>query len=155
MIKKIGLISATLATVAGGMFAAAPANAQYYGGYSSRGYYGNGYNGNRGYYDSRYGNGYYGNRYGNGYYGNGYYGNGYYGNRYGNGYGNRSYYGRNSYAYRCRGNGTTGTVLGAIVGGLLGDAAVGRHGDGTAGAIVGAGVGALAGRAIDRADDRC
>jgi hypothetical protein len=146
MIKKIGLISAALATVAGGTLAAAPANAQYYGGYSSRGYYGNGYNGNRGYYDSRHGNGYYGSRYGNAYYGN----------RYGNGYyGNRSYYGRNSYAYRCRGNGTTGTVLGAIVGGLLGDAAVGRRGDGTAGAIVGAGVGALAGRAIDRADDRC
>ncbi|WP_408640927.1 glycine zipper domain-containing protein [Sphingomonas horti] len=142
MMKKIGLIGAALATVAGGAFAAAPANAQYYGGYSSRGHYGNGYNGNRGYYDSRYGNGYYGNRY--------------YGNRYGNGYyGNRSYYGRHSYAYRCRGSGTTGTVLGAIVGGLLGDAAVGRHGDGTAGAIVGAGVGALAGRAIDRSGDRC
>lgn len=141
MIKKIGLIGAALATVAGGTLAAAPANAQYYGGgYSSRGYYGNGYN--RGYYGSRYNNGYYGNRY--------------YGNRYGTGYyGNRSYYGRNSYSYRCRGSGTTGTVLGAIVGGLLGDAAVGRHGDGTAGAIVGAGVGALAGRAIDRSDDRC
>jgi hypothetical protein len=141
MMKKIGLIGAALATVAGGALAAAPANAQYYGGYnggySSRGHYGNGYN-----------RGYYGNR--------DYYGNRYSANRYGTGYyGNRSYYGRNSYSYRCRGNGTTGTVLGAIVGGLLGDAAVGRHGDGTAGAIVGAGVGALAGRAIDRSDDRC
>ncbi|GAO39797.1 hypothetical protein SCH01S_39_00820 [Sphingomonas changbaiensis NBRC 104936] len=142
MIKKIGLIGAALATVAGGTLAAAPANAQYYGGYS-RGHYGNGYYGNRGYYGSRYGNGYYGNR-------------SYYGNRYGTGYyGNRSYYGRNSYSYRCRGSGTTGTVLGAIVGGLLGDAAVGRHGDGTAGAIVGAGVGALAGRAIERSGHRC
>ncbi len=142
MMKKIGLIGAALATVAGGTLAAAPANAQYYGGYSSRGYYGNGYYGNRGYYGNGYNNGYYGNRY--------------YGNRYGTGYyNNRSYYGRHSYTYRCRGNGTTGTILGAIVGGLLGDAAVGRHGDGTAGAIVGAGVGALAGRAIDRSDNRC
>jgi hypothetical protein len=137
MMKKIGLIGAALATVAGGTLAAAPANAQYYGGYSSRGHYGNGYN-----------RGYYGNR--------NYYGNRHYADRYGTGYyGNRSYYGRHSYTYRCRGNGTTGTVLGAIVGGLLGDAAVGRHGDGTAGAIVGAGVGALAGRAIDRSGDRC
>jgi hypothetical protein len=137
MMKKIGLIGAALATVAGGTLAAAPANAQYYGGYSSGGHYGNGYN-----------RGYYGNR--------NYYGNRHYADRYGTGYyGNRSYYGRHSYTYRCRGNGTTGTVLGAIVGGLLGDAAVGRHGDGTAGAIVGAGVGALAGRAIDRSGDRC
>jgi hypothetical protein len=128
MMKKIGLIGAALATVAGGTLAAAPANAQYYGGYSSRGYYGN-----RNYYGNRH----YADRYGTGY------------------YGNRSYYGRHSYAYRCRGNGTTGTILGAIVGGLLGDAAVGRRGDGTAGAIVGAGVGALAGRAIDRSGDRC
>jgi hypothetical protein len=136
MMKKIGLIGAALATVAGGTLAAAPANAQYYRGYDSRGHYSNGYYGNR--YDSR-----------------NYYGNRYYGARYAPYYGNRSYYGRHNYTYRCRGNGTTGTILGAIVGGLLGDAAVGRHGDETAGAIVGAGVGALAGRAIDRSGDRC
>ena len=45
--------------------------------------------------------------------------------------------------------GTGGTILGAIAGGLLGNAAAGR-GDRGAGTIVGAGVGALAGRAIDR-----
>ena len=49
---------------------------------------------------------------------------------------------------RC-GSGTGGTILGAIAGGLLGDAAAGR-GDRGAGAIVGAGVGALAGRAVAR-----
>lgn len=141
MMKKIGLIGVALATAAGTTVAAAPAQAQYYNGYqTSRGYYGNGY------YNGRYAHRDYGQRYGNRYvdtrYNNGY-------------YGNRSYYGRNSYSYRCRSNGTTGTVLGAIVGGLLGDAAVGRHGDGTAGAIVGAGVGALAGRAIERSGDRC
>ena len=137
MMKKLGLIGAALATVAGGTLAAAPAQAQYYGGY--------GYQSGRGYY----GNNYYGNRYANRYYGDRY------NSRYNGYYGNRSYYGRNSYSYRCRGNGTTGTILGAIVGGLLGDAAVGRRGDGTAGAIVGAGVGALAGRAIERSGDRC
>lgn len=49
---------------------------------------------------------------------------------------------------RCN-RGTGGTILGAIAGGLLGNAAAGR-GDRGAGTIVGAGVGALAGRAIDR-----
>jgi hypothetical protein len=136
MIKKLGLFGAALATVAGATVAAAPAEAQYYGNGYNRGHYGNGGYGQR-YQGNRYGNGYAGARYGNGYYGN-------------------QYNGRNSYNYRYRcGNGTTGTVLGAIVGGLLGDAAVGRRGDGTAGAIVGAGVGALAGRAIERNGSRC
>lgn len=55
---------------------------------------------------------------------------------------------------RCRDEGTGGTIIGAIAGGLLGNAVVGRRGDNTAGTIVGAGVGALAGRAIDRSDGR-
>lgn len=73
--------------------------------------------------------------------------------------GDRGYY-RNNYrgnrGYRCRDNGTGGTIIGAIAGGLLGNeigkgsGRYGRRGDGTTGAIVGAGVGALAGRAIDR-----
>jgi hypothetical protein len=46
--------------------------------------------------------------------------------------------------------GTGGTLLGAIAGGLLGNAAVGRRGDRTAGTVAGAGVGALLGRAADR-----
>ena len=51
-------------------------------------------------------------------------------------------------------NGTGGTIIGAIAGGLLGHEIVGRRGDKTAGTIIGAGVGALAGRAIDRSDGR-
>ena len=54
---------------------------------------------------------------------------------------------------RC-GRGTTGLIVGAVAGGLLGRSIVGYRGDRTAGAIVGAGVGALAGRAIDKSDDR-
>lgn len=94
-----------------------------------------------------------------------YRGNGYdrsYDNR---GYDNRRYddrrvYDRNSrpnYArdyQRCRSNsGTTGTILGAIAGGLLGRE-VGRGGyrnqPSTTGLILGAGAGALAGRAIEK-----
>ena len=63
------------------------------------------------------------------------------------------------YSYRHRddrcGKGTTGLVIGAVAGGLLGRAVAGRDGDRTAGLIIGGGTGALAGRAIDRSDDRC
>ncbi|WP_240960039.1 glycine zipper 2TM domain-containing protein [Novosphingobium olei] len=62
----------------------------------------------------------------------------------------RSYY-RHRY-HRC-GSGTTGAILGSVVGGLLGRE-VGRGGPwnepSTTGLIVGAGAGALAGRAIER-----
>lgn len=54
---------------------------------------------------------------------------------------------------RCS-KGTGGLIIGAVAGGLLGRAVVGRRGDKTAGAIIGAGAGALAGRAIDRSDGR-
>lgn len=130
MLKSIAIIGAALATAA----TAVPAQAQYYGGgdrYAGQRYYGDRYDR---YQDGRYRDYY----------------------RDGRGYRtSRAYYGRDGYAYRCRSNGTTGTILGAIVGGLLGDAAVGRRGDGTAGAIVGGGVGALAGRAIERNGSRC
>lgn len=59
---------------------------------------------------------------------------------------------RNHYGQRC-GSGTTGTILGAIAGGLLGRAIDGGR-DRTVGTIIGAGAGALAGRAIDRGDCR-
>ena len=81
----------------------------------------------------------------------------YRGDRY-RGYRGDRYYRNNGYrgGYRCRDNGTGGTIIGAIAGGLLGNEVgkgsgrYGRRGDGTTGAIIGAGVGALAGRAIDR-----
>jgi len=74
-----------------------------------------------------------------------------------NSYDNRSHYADRHYNrnYRqCRRNsGTTGTILGAIAGGLLGRE-IGRGGyrnqPSTTGLIVGAGAGALAGRAIDK-----
>ncbi|HZV58610.1 MAG TPA: glycine zipper 2TM domain-containing protein [Sphingobium sp.] len=66
-------------------------------------------------------------------------------------YDNRGY----RYNERCRSDGTAGTIIGAIAGGLLGNSVVGRHGDKTAGTIIGGAVGAVAGRAIDKGDDRC
>jgi hypothetical protein len=74
--------------------------------------------------------------------------------------GYRNYRG-NGYRYRnyrrCS-DGTTGTILGAIAGGLLGGE-IGRgssyRGRSTTGMIVGAGVGALAGREIERSGSGC
>jgi outer membrane lipoprotein SlyB len=57
---------------------------------------------------------------------------------------------RGHYGRRC--SGTTGTIIGAIAGGLLGRAIDGGR-DRTAGTIIGGAAGALAGRAIDR--DQC
>ena len=78
----------------------------------------------------------------------GYYDNGYYNdNRYA--YPDR----RSRYNHRRCGSGTTGTILGAVAGGLLGRE-VGRGGrynrGSTTGLIIGAGAGALVGREIDR-----
>ena len=64
----------------------------------------------------------------------------------------RRYYNDNRRSNRNRCSNTTGTVIGAIAGGLLGNTVAGR-GDRTLGAVLGAGAGALAGRAIDRSDD--
>jgi len=60
------------------------------------------------------------------------------------GYDDRRRYDR----HRCHG-GTNGTIIGAIAGGLLGNAVAG-YGDRTAGTLIGGGVGALAGNAIGR-----
>ena len=62
----------------------------------------------------------------------------------------RDYRGRNYRSDRCN-DGTGGTIIGAIAGGLLGNVVAGR-GDRTLGTVLGAGGGALAGRAIDRSD---
>ncbi len=58
--------------------------------------------------------------------------------------------------YYCRKrDGTTGLLIGAGVGGLIGHEVAGRGGDRTLGAILGAAGGAILGRAIDRSDSRC
>jgi opacity protein-like surface antigen len=66
----------------------------------------------------------------------------------------RGYRAPTEYSYRCQGSGTTGTILGAIAGGLLGNGVAGR-GDRTLGTLLGGGAGALAGRAIDKSNSRC
>ena len=96
-----------------------------------------------------------------GYYNDGYYSQPYRGDRYYRGdcydrYDRRGYASRGynrGYRDRCRSDGTTGTIIGAIAGGLLGkEVGEGRYdrGDGTAGAIIGGAAGALLGRQIDR-----
>lgn len=92
-----------------------------------------------------------------------------YGDRYGydrpsrtaSGYGGRTI-GDSDYIYRdsdgryyCkRDDGTTGTIVGAIAGGVLGNI-IAPGGSKTLGTILGAGGGALAGRAIDKSNIRC
>ena len=58
--------------------------------------------------------------------------------------------------YYCRReDGTTGLLIGAAVGGLIGHEIAGRGGDRTLGAILGAAGGAILGRSIDRSNARC
>lgn len=61
---------------------------------------------------------------------------------------------RNGRYYCKRDDGTTGTIVGALGGGVLGNI-IAPGGSKTLGTILGAGAGALAGRAIDRNDIRC
>lgn len=57
--------------------------------------------------------------------------------------------------YRCkRPNGTTGLIVGAAGGALIGRA-VDTHGERATGTIIGAAAGALVGRQIDRSRVRC
>lgn len=62
--------------------------------------------------------------------------------------------GRDGRYYCQRENGTTGLLIGAAVGGLIGNEVAGR-GDRTLGAILGAAGGAILGRSIDRSNSRC
>lgn len=58
--------------------------------------------------------------------------------------------------YYCRkDDGTTGLLVGAGVGALIGHEVAGRGGDRTLGAIIGGAAGALLGRSIDRSSTRC
>lgn len=91
----------------------------------------------------------------------------YYGDGYSQGYdyrtggydrqyqGRDNYYRRSNYGYsrRCYDKGNGGLAIGAIAGGLLGNAVAGR-GDKTLGAVLGAAGGGLLGRSIDRSDGR-
>jgi len=130
MLKQLTLLGAVVAASAATVVPATPAAAQ---GYYGRGdYYQNYDRGDRYYRGDRY----------RGDRGRNYRGDRYRGDRYDSRYCRRS-------------DGTTGTIIGAIAGGLLGREVVGRRGDRTAGAIVGAGAGALAGRAVDRSGSRC
>ena len=67
--------------------------------------------------------------------------------------GDRRYYGRNYYGQRRCKSGTTGAIVGAAGGALLGREIAGR-GDRTIGTILGAAVGGLAGRELTRTKRR-
>ncbi|NCP11067.1 MAG: glycine zipper 2TM domain-containing protein [Sphingomonadales bacterium] len=70
-------------------------------------------------------------------------------------YNTRVWRGDNGQYYCKRDDGTTGLIIGGVVGGLIGNEVAGR-GDKTLGAIIGAAGGAILGRAIDRRDSyRC
>ena len=66
----------------------------------------------------------------------------------------RVWRGDNGRYYCKRDNGTTGLVIGAAAGGLLGHEVAGR-GDKTLGAVLGAVGGGLLGREIDKGDLKC
>ncbi|VVT20372.1 conserved exported hypothetical protein [Sphingomonas sp. EC-HK361] len=69
-------------------------------------------------------------------------------------YSERGYYDRGRYNYRNRrcNNGTTGTIVGAIAGGLLGRT-IDTRGDRTLGTVLGGAGGALAGHAIEKSNN--
>jgi hypothetical protein len=121
MLKTLTLAAAALTMTAGAVVPVTPAAAQ------SR-YYGNDRGYDRGYRDDR---GYRNERTYRG-------GNGY--------YQQRGYRG----GQRCK-SGDTGTLVGAIAGGLLGRT-IDTRGDRLLGTVLGAGAGALAGRAVERSD---
>ena len=91
------------------------------------------------------------------------YGDRYYGNRYDRGYDRRDYrgYDRGYRNYRgddrryrnnrCN-NGTTGTIVGAIAGGLLGRT-IDSRGDRTLGTVLGGVGGAVAGNAVEKSNN--
>ena len=127
MLKKFALSAVVAVSALTAMPAAADAQSRY-------GYY------DRSGYDYRYDNRRYDRRYDARRYDS---------RRYDNRYNRGSY---RHYNRRCD-SGTTGTIIGAVVGGLLGREIAGR-GDRTVGTIVGGAVGALGGRAIDRGNCR-
>ena len=67
----------------------------------------------------------------------------------------RIWRGRDDRYYCRKEDGTTGLLVGAGVGALIGHEVAGRGGDRTLGAIIGGAAGALLGRQIDRSSTRC
>ena len=67
----------------------------------------------------------------------------------------RIWRGRDDRYYCRKEDGTTGLLVGAGVGALIGHEVAGRGGDRTLGAIIGGAAGALLGRSIDRSSTRC
>ena len=67
----------------------------------------------------------------------------------------RVWRGRDNRYYCRKEDGTTGLLVGAGVGALIGHEVAGRGGDRTLGAIIGGAAGALLGRSIDRSSTRC
>ncbi|APX66977.1 glycine zipper 2TM domain-containing protein [Sphingomonas sp. gentR] len=123
MFKKLSLAAAALAVGATAMVPTAASAQRYYDRYDRA-------------YGDAYSDGYNrGPRYDRGYYDRGGY--------------NRGYYNRGP--QRCN-NGTTGTIVGAIAGGLLGRT-IDTRGDRTLGTILGGGAGALAGNAIEKSNN--
>lgn len=178
MTPKLITTTTLLAALALGVVPAAATAQDYYGNQGGYGYQGGDRDGYRDHDRDRDG---YGGEYARqgyqsrqvyvqqGYYGQGYVPQGY-GQGYNQGYVQRGYggygggyyqrpaaYGYNGYnqdyRYRCRNN-NTGTIIGAIAGGLIGNGVAGR-GDGLLGAVIGGGAGALAGSAIDHSNRRC
>ncbi|WEK47355.1 MAG: glycine zipper 2TM domain-containing protein [Candidatus Andeanibacterium colombiense] len=68
--------------------------------------------------------------------------------------GDNMWRGKDGRYYCKRDNGTTGLIIGAAGGALVGRA-VDTHGERTTGTLLGAAVGALLGRDIDRGNARC
>jgi len=66
----------------------------------------------------------------------------------------RIYRGQDGRYYCRRSDGTTGLIVGAIAGGVLGNM-IAPGGSETLGTVLGAGAGAIAGQAIDSRDARC
>lgn len=67
----------------------------------------------------------------------------------------RIWRGRDDRYYCRKEDGTTGLLVGAGVGALIGHEVAGQGGDRTLGAIIGGAAGALLGRSIDRSSTRC
>lgn len=144
MINKLSTVGFALAISAGVLAPVSPASAQdYRGDYHDSQRYSDDYRGRD--YDRRdYRDDYYRDHQGRA--------NAYYRGERHDHYDRRTNYRDDRYNRRCS-DGTGGTIIGAIFGGILGNAVAGHHDRGT-GTILGAAGGALAGRAIDRSNCR-